>query len=90
MIFVAGASMQDDLARGPAPSSGAPTRPRSIPPPRPDPLLRAIQEALRLAEEAEASNLAFILSLCEHEARIAKGCAAGDAPGPEAADFSGA
>jgi hypothetical protein len=82
--------MEDDLERGSALSNGAPPRPRSLPPPRPDPLIRAIREALRLAEAADERKLAFILSLCEHEARIAKGCAAGDAPGPEAADFSGA
>jgi|GraSoiStandDraft_16_1057320.scaffolds.fasta_scaffold3180213_2 hypothetical protein len=82
--------MEDDLERGPALSSDAPPRPRSLPPPRPDPLIRAIREARRLAEAAEDRNLAFILSLCEHEARIAKACAAADEPDPEAANLRGA
>jgi len=82
--------MEDDLERGPALSNGAAPRPRSLPPPRPDPLIRVIREARRLAEAAEDRKLAFILSLCEHEARTAKACPAADESGPEAADFRGA
>ena len=65
--------MEDDLernvlrlVRGPEPPKGVAAAPL-------DPLTRKIAEATRLAAEADAQTLVYLLSLCELEARTLAG-----------------
>jgi hypothetical protein len=68
-MFVAGDSMEDDLERNVLHLVRAPERPNGVAARPLDPLTRKIAEAMRLAAEADARTLVYLLSLCELEAR---------------------